>query len=76
MKVPERRPGRPLPPIPIPPIPQLDGLGSLSIFKIIGVIVTMIAAFIFTTKDPLIKEIETIKENKEENNNKPIGVTS
>ena len=76
MKIPERRPGRPLPPNPIPPIPPLDGLGSLSYIKIIGFFVTMLATYIFTTQDSMIENTETISDNKKENNNKPISVTS
>lgn len=51
-------------------------LGFMQYFNIIGFFVTMLATYIFTTQDSMVENTETIKENKKENNNKPIGVTS
>ena len=71
-------------PNPINPIPNpidiekllQSKLGFMQYIKIIGFFVTMLATYIFTTQDSMIENTETISDNKKENDNKPISVTS
>ena len=51
-------------------------LGFMQYINIIGLFVTILATYIFTTQDSMIENTETISDNKKENNNKPISVTS